>query len=157
MTAFVPAHLTKIDFVCQDFPGWDFPAGLSDIAEMTEAAFREDAGLDNPVRQEKRNQQRQPGDPTITFIDLEMRSGRHYYIMIGGVSDLPAERFSRLQLLLTGASLHARMLEGGMTLLNLANLVRFTIYPGPRESPSDAWPAHHKAHGGAPAAPESPE
>lgn len=32
-----------------------------------------------------------------------------------------------------------------MTILNLANLVRFTAYPGPAEAPSDAWRAHHKS------------
>ena len=154
MTAFVPAHLTKVDFVCQDFGGWEFPSGLSDIVELGEPAFRESSGLDDPVRQEKRNHQHQPGDPTVTFIDLEMASGRHYYLMIGGVSDLPAERFSRLQLLLSGSNLHARIPEGGVTLFNLGKLVRFTIYPGPREAPIDAWPAHHQAHAGTPPPPK---
>jgi hypothetical protein len=145
MTAFVPSHLEKIDFVSSDFVCWEFPADLSDIVVIPEAQFREKAGLTDPARLQKRSQNRIPGDPFVAFLDLEMKSGNHTYLMLEGAVDLPAERFHRLQLLLSGVNLHARLPEGGMTLLNLANLLRFTAYPGPREAPSDAWSAHHRS------------
>jgi hypothetical protein len=144
MTAFLPSHVSKIDFAAADFVCWAFPAGLSDIVELSESQFRERAGLDDRDRLEKRGQPRVPGDAFVAFMDLEMRSARHVYLMIEGAVELPAERFNRLQLLLSGVSLHLRLPQGGMALLNLANLVRFTVYPGPAESPTDAWPAHHR-------------
>jgi hypothetical protein len=144
MTAFLPSHVSKIDFACTEFACWNFPAGLSDMVELPEAQFREQAGLNDHDRLEKRGQPRVPGDSFVAFLDMEMRSAKHVYLMIEGAVELPAERFNRLQLLLSGTSIHVRLPGGGMSLLNLANLVRFTVYPGPSESPTDAWPAHHR-------------
>jgi len=144
MTALVPAHITRIDFASTDFACWDFPAGLSDVVAVPEEMFREQAGLDDPTRLQKRGQSRVAGDAFVAFIDVQMRGGEHVYLMIEGAVDLPAERFQRVQLFLSGANLHARLPEGGMTILNLANLVRFTAYPGPAEAPTDAWTLHHK-------------
>ncbi len=38
-TVFVPAHLTKVDFICKDFVCWEFPTNLSDVVEISEALF----------------------------------------------------------------------------------------------------------------------
>ena len=38
--------------------------------------------------------------------------------------------------------LACRLRHGGIGVFNLANLVRFTTYPGPDRSPADAWPAN---------------
>ncbi|EEF62906.1 hypothetical protein [Pedosphaera parvula] len=143
MTAFIPSHISKIDLVAADLACWEFPAKLSDVVELSEAKFRELSGLDTETL-EKRGQTRIPGDSFVAFLDLEMRSAKHVYLMIEGAVDLPAERFSRLQLLLSNTHLHARLPEGGLCIVNLANLVRFTVYPGPAEAPMDAWCAHHK-------------
>jgi hypothetical protein len=39
------------------------------------------------------------------------------------------------------------MRQGGTAILNLKNLVRFTLNPGPDVTPIDAWPAHHLSRG----------
>jgi hypothetical protein len=144
MTGFIPSHVSKIDLVSPNLACWEFPAKLSDVVELSEARFRELSGLDTETLQ-KRGQMRVPGDAFVAFVDLEMRSAKHVYLMIEGAVDLPAERFSRVQFLISGTQFHARLPEGGMSFVNLANLVRFTLYPGPEVAPADAWCAHHKA------------
>ncbi len=84
------------------------------------------------------------GDAFVAFADLVMKGGRHVYLMLEGANLPPADRFTRIPLLLSGVHFHARLPVGGMSIVNLANLVRFTLYPGPPEASVDAWPAHHR-------------
>lgn len=144
MTGFIPSHVLKLDVISRNFACWEFPAGLSDVVEISESIFREKAGLDDHVRLQKREQSRVVGDSFVAFVDLEMRGNVHVFLMIEGAVALPAERLTRVQLFLSGTTMHARLPEGGMSILNLANLVRFTAFPGPAGAPSDAWPAHHR-------------
>ncbi|MDB6016934.1 MAG: hypothetical protein JWR19_1423 [Pedosphaera sp.] len=144
VTAIVPSYINKIDFICPDFVCWEFPVNLSDVVEIPKGQFRERAGLDDPSRLVKRNQQRVTGDAFVGFLDLEMKSGLHVHLMIEGAVELPADRFNRIQLLLSGTSIHVRLPGKGMSILNLANLIRFTTYPGPPETPTDAWIAHRR-------------
>jgi hypothetical protein len=60
---------------------------------------------------------------------------------------LPAERLQRLRTLFSAAAVHFRMPQGGTAILNLKNLARFTLNPGPDVTPIDAWPAHHLSRG----------
>jgi hypothetical protein len=46
-------------------------------------------------------------------------------------------------MLFSAPAVHFRLLQGGISILNLKNLVRFTFNPGPDVTPMDAWPAHH--------------
>ena len=140
MTAFVPSHLEKIDFACADFACWEFPADLSDIVVISEAQFREKAGLTDPARLQKRSQNRVPGDPFVAFLNLEMKSGQHTYLMLEGAVDLPAERFHRLQLLLSGVNLHARLPEGGMTLLTSPTCFGSPLIPARAKPPRTPGP-----------------
>jgi hypothetical protein len=56
---------------------------------------------------------------------------------------LEAERLCRLHMLFSAPAVHFRLPQRGTAILNLKNLVRFTLNPGPDVTPIDAWPAHH--------------
>ena len=58
---------------------------------------------------------------------------------------LRVERLQRLRALFSAPAVHFRMHRRGTAILNLKNLVRFTLNPGPDVTPMDAWPAHHRS------------
>jgi len=145
LTAFNPLMITRIDFVGEDFAPWDFPPGILDVVELSEAEFRQRTHLNDPARLEKREGERPSGVFEVVFLDTEMPGGQRIFLAVEIMRALPAERLQRLHLWLASPALHCRLREGGAAVLNLANLVRFTIYPGPDRTPADAWRAHHTA------------
>jgi hypothetical protein len=58
---------------------------------------------------------------------------------------LPAESQSFMQRLLSKGTYGIRLREGGYGLLNLQNLIGYTVYPGVLELPADAWMAQPEA------------
>ena len=72
-----------------------------------------------------------------------MTGGNRIFLAAKIKVGLPAERLQRVRSLFSGGAVHFRMPQGGIAILNLNNLVRFTLNPGPDVTPSDAWPAHH--------------
>jgi len=143
LTTFVTSQIIRLDFISGALPLWDFPPGILDVVELSEAQFRSRAHLDDPARLEKRERPKEPGECTVVFLDVEMAGGERIFLAVEILVSLPAERLQRLHLLFSSHALHCRLLQGGIAVLNLSNLARFTIYPGPDHTPADAWPAHH--------------
>jgi hypothetical protein len=52
---------------------------------------------------------------------------------------LPVENQSFMRFLLSKGSFHMRLRNGGVAVVNLANLVGYTVYPGVADIPADAW------------------
>jgi len=94
---------------------------------------------------EKRIQQRRVGDLLVSFLNLRMRGGSHVYLMNEILVKLPSDNQSYMQRLLSKGSLCVRQSRGGETVLNLANLIGYTVYPGVAEIPSDSWIAQPMA------------
>jgi hypothetical protein len=145
LTAFNPSRITRIDFLKEDFALWEFPTGIMDVVELSEEEFRQRTHLNDPAHQERREDPKPPGEFAVLFLDAEMAGGERIFLAVEVMSPLPAERLQRLHLCLSSPALHFRLRQGGAAVLNLANLVRFTILPGPDRAPADAWPAHHAA------------
>jgi len=146
LTAFISCRITRVDFLSEGFALWEFPPGILDVVELSEKEFRDRTHLDDPARLEKRKNPKHPGEFAVVFVDMEMAGGQRIFLAVEIMISLPAERLQRLNLLLASPALHCRLRQGGVAVLNLANLVRFTSYPGPDRSPADAWPAHHAAN-----------
>ncbi|MDB6025344.1 MAG: hypothetical protein JWM68_1567 [Verrucomicrobiales bacterium] len=138
-TVFVSAETTRIDFLHESFQCWEFPAGYSDIVELSEEEFRTHAHLDQPARMTKREQPTPPGGLLVSFVKLRMRGGRPVFVMVEIPVKLPAENQSFMQFMLSKASVHMRLRGGGIGVLNLANLAAYAVYPGVAQIPSDAW------------------
>jgi hypothetical protein len=60
------------------------------------------------------------------------------------VAGPPANRLLRIHSLLKARSLIFGLRAGGIGVLNLANMVRFSVYPDSLEEPADAWSFHHE-------------
>ena len=138
-SVFVCAHVVRLDFVQDTYECWEFPGGYSDIVELSEADFRKHARLDQPEKMVRREQHTPVGDLLVSFAKLHVAGGKPLFLMAEFPVKLPAENQSFMQFLLSKRSIHLRLRGGGYGVINLANLVAYTVYPGVAEIPADAW------------------
>ena len=143
LTTFVTSRVNRVDLIAEDFPFWKHPDDILDVVELSEDEFRERSHLDDPTRLERRRRPKQTGECALVFVEVEMTGGHRVFLAAKIKVGLPVERLQRLRTLFSAAAVHFRMREGGTAILNLNNLVRFTLHPGPDVTPIDAWPAHH--------------
>jgi len=109
------------------------------MVELTEAEFRERAFLDDPARAEERDQPRPVGDLLVSFIELLFVGNTRVFVMVEGLVKLPTESHTFMNFLLSKRGAQVRQRSGGVAVLNLANLVRYSVYPGVKELPEDTW------------------
>ena len=138
-SVFVSAETVRVDFLQDSFQCWEFPAGYSDIVELSEEEFRKHAHLDQPELMPKREHPTPVGDLLVSFVKLHMRGGCPLFVMVEIPVRLPAESQSFMQFMLSKAAVHMRLRGGGIGVLNLANLAAYTVYPGVAQIPADAW------------------
>ncbi len=138
-SVFVAAEIIRVDFLHHSFQCWEFPGGWSDIVELSEEEFRAHAHLDQPSLMVRREQPTPPGDLLVSFVRLQLRGGRPLFAMVEAPAKLPAESQSFMQFMLSKVSVHMRLRGGGIGVVNLANLVAYTVYPGVAQIPGDSW------------------
>jgi len=138
-TVFVSSEILRIDFLKENCECWEFTGGYSDIVELSEAEFRKNARLDQPELMAKRDHPTPVGDLLVSFLKLHMRGGRPLYVMVELPVKLPVENQSFMQFFLSKGSFHMRLREGGIGVVNLANLVAYMVYPGVAQVPGDSW------------------
>jgi hypothetical protein len=143
LTSFAASNVNRVDLVTKDFTFWNHPGGIVDVVELSEDEFRERSHLDDPPRLELRRSPKKTGDSALVFVELEMAGGARIFLAAKITVGLPAERLQLLRTMFSSAAVHFRIRHGGAAILNLKNLVRFTLNPGPDATPIDAWPAHH--------------
>ena len=143
LTTFVASRVNRVDLIAEELPPWKYPDDILDVVELSEDEFRERSHLNEPARLERRRSPKQTGEFAGVFAEVEMSGGTRIFLAAKIKVGLPAERLQRLRTLFSAASVHFRMRPGGTAILNLKNLVRFTLNPGPDVTPIDAWPAHH--------------
>ena len=138
-SVFICSEIDRIDFL---FSGEGFshiPWDHADIVELTEEEFSRNVPANDRSRLEKREQPRRAGDLLVSFLNLRMRGGSHVYLMNEILVKLPSENHSYMQRLLSKGTLGIRLAGGGESVLNLANLISYTVYPGVAEVPRDSW------------------
>ena len=144
LTKFAASQVSRVDLLIEDYVPWKYPDDVLDVFELSEDEFREQSHLNDPSRLERRRSPKQTGECAVVFVDVEMTGGTSRIFLRAKIKvGLPAERLQRLHKLFSASAVHFRMRQGGVAILNLANLVRFTFTPGPDVTPIDAWPAHH--------------
>jgi hypothetical protein len=143
-SVFVCSEINRIDFLC-DCPDFSrIPPDHAELVEITEAEFNRHVPLDEPDRLERRVQRRQVGDLLVSYLHLRMRGGSHVYVMNEAVIKLPVDSHSFMHRLLSKGLYSIRLREGGHGILNLQNLIGYTVYPGVPEVPADTWMAQPK-------------
>jgi hypothetical protein len=140
-SVFVGSEIVRIDFVQQFCPCWQFPEGYSDVVELSETDFRRHAHIDQPELMSRREQTTAVGDLLVSFLKLQFKSGQPIFLMSEFSVKLPAENQSFMRFLLSKTGFHMRLGGGGVGVVNLAQLVGYTVYPGVAQVPSDSWPA----------------
>jgi len=148
LTTFTTSRVNRVDLIDEDLPVWKHPEDILDVVELSEDDFRERSHLNDPARLERRRTPKQTGEFALVFVEVEMTGGTRIFLAAEIRVGLPAERLQRLRTLFSAPAVHFRMRQGGTAILNLKNLVRFTLNPGPDVTPIDAWPAHHLVRGG---------
>lgn len=143
LTSFVASRVNRVDLVDEALPHWKHAEDIFDVVELSEDEFRERSHLNDPARLERRRSPKQIGESVLVFVEVEMTGALRIFLAAKIRVGLPVERLQRLRTLFSAAALHFRMRQGGTAILNLQNLVRFTLNPGPDVTPIDAWPAHH--------------
>jgi hypothetical protein len=143
LTTFVASRVNRVDLIAEDLPLWKQPADILDVVELSEEEFRERSHLNDPARLERRRSPKRTGEFAVVFVEVEMTGGNRIFLAAEIKVVLEAERLQRLRMLFSAPAVHFRLPEGGTSILNPKNLVRFTLNPGPDVTPIDAWPAHH--------------
>jgi hypothetical protein len=138
-SVFVCSEIIRIDFIQECWGCWEFPQGYSDVVELSEKDFRKHAHLDQPERMPKRNETTPVGDLLVSFLELRFPTNRPVFLMVEFPVKLPAENHSFMRFLLSKTSLHMRLVNGGVGVVNLAKLAGYTVYPGVAQIPGDAW------------------
>jgi hypothetical protein len=138
-SVFVTCQIVRVDFVQESNECWEFPGGYSDIVELTEEDFRKHARLDQPELMAKREQPTPVGDLLVSFVKLHMPGGKPLFLMIEFPVKLPVENHSFMQFMLSKGSFHMRLCGGGIGVVNLGNLLGYTVYPGVSQIPADSW------------------
>ena len=148
LTTFVASRVNRVDLIAEDLPLWKHPADILDVVELSEDEFRERSHLNDPARLEQRRSPKQTGEFAVVFVEVEMTGGNRIFLAAEIKVAFEAERLHRLHMLFSAPAVHFRLPQGGTSILNLKNLVRFTFNPGPDVTPIDAWPAHHLSRRG---------
>jgi len=147
-SVFVTAQIVRVDFIQESNECWEFPGGYSDIVELSNEEFRKNARLDQPELMAKREHHTPVGDLLVSFLKLHMAGGKNLFLMIEFPVKLPVENQSFMHFLLSKGWFHMRLCGGGIGVVNLANLLGYTVYPGVAQIPADTWLAEPMANYG---------
>ncbi len=150
LTTFVASRVNRVDFIAEDLPPWEYPADILYVVELSEDDFRERSHVNDPARLERRRSPKRTGEFAVVFVEVEMTGGDRIFLAAEIQVGLEVERRQRLHMLFSAPAVHFRLLQGGLSIQNVKNLVRFTINPGPDVTPMGAWPAHHLSRRGDP-------
>ncbi len=143
-SVFVCAQVNRVDLVFNGSGHSRIPVDHYDLVELTEAEFHQCVPLNDLDLLQRRDRQLKVGDLMVSFLHLKMKGGCHVYLMREALVKLPAESQSFMQRFLSRGTYGIRLREGGHGLLNLQNLIGYTVYPGVPELPADTWMAQPK-------------
>ncbi len=130
--AFLPPLVTRLDLITHRLSVWDFPFVLGAPVELTKAEFMEGlSDLDQRGRADSRS-----GLPV--FLDLEMVNGQHAFLWMQIVAGMPAARLGRVYSIFRERRLIFGLRKCGIGVLNLSNMARFSVYPEPPDTATDA-------------------
>ena len=136
VTTFIPPLITRIDLITDRLSVWDFPFVIGALEELTETEFQEFLH-----DRRKQVQPRTSGDYPV-FLEIEMVNGQRSFLWMEIIAGLPKDRLRRIYSLLKERSLIFGLRTGGIGVLNLANMVRFSVHPDLLARPAKVQPDH---------------
>ncbi len=118
---YVIAHVMSVDFSHTTNDRLDFPAGYSDIVELSEEDSRKHAHLDDPEMMPKRNHLTPVDDLFLSFLKPHLTGGKPLFLMVEAPAKPPVENHSLMQFPLSKGAVHMRLSGGGIGVVNFAN------------------------------------
>lgn len=132
-------QLVRTDLVSEQSSDWNFPASMVHAVELTETEFW--ALLQNPELREQQTQTRSPDTTMIVFFEVEMTGQSPLFLVMELAGQPFGDRLQAIANMFSTPSMCFRMRGGGVAALNLAHLMRVTVFPGSHPAPIEAWPA----------------
>lgn len=121
--SFLPPRITRIDLMTDQVTVWDFPFAFGALIELSEGEF-----LDG-VRALSESANLRTG--TRLFFDIQAVSSQRTCLWMDVVAGFPAARMAQVYSLFDERQLIFGLREGGVGVLNPANVAQFAIFPEP--------------------------
>jgi hypothetical protein len=134
LTTFIASQVTRIDLVTEPRSNCHVPPDLVAAVELTEPAFQVLTQGEQP--QEKPEESTLPHKTEKVLLDIALAGCQHVFLAQERAVSQPSQDMLRFSTLLTSKSLSFLMRTGGVAVLNIANLVCFTVYPDPAPVPA---------------------
>lgn len=147
---FEASELERIDLITDRLSVWDYPSMIGTNVELTEGEFHE---LVKAPR--RRESPRSPGIVSL-FISMVMSGGQRYFFWMEVAGGLSAIRTSRICAMIQQPKLVFGLRIGGIGVLNLARMDRFSIWPEPLRGTEEAGSAAYEVRRNGNGAHESP-
>ena len=122
---FAPPRITRIDLVTDQLSVWDFHFSLGALSELTESEFAEG------IRIYDESPQKRSTSGTAVYLDLQMLDGLRLLLWMQIIAGLPSARLSKICSVLKERRLIFGLRTAGVGVLNLANMVGFSVRPEP--------------------------
>lgn len=124
--SFAPSRITRVDLITDNLSVWDFPFLLGALEELTDLEYAHEI-------ETARGTQISLANDAALYLDLYMLDGRHSFLGMHIIAGLPSVRLNRIYSLPKERRLIFGLRNSGVGILNLANMVRFSVCPEPLE------------------------
>lgn len=142
LNAFQLTQVVRIDLIASNVPDYPFYNGVLDIQQITPDEFKQRYHPQTFVALRQAAQD-SPGEPITVFSEMELVNGERVFMQVCVKLEerLPLEQGIFVSQLFSAHGLHGRRRDGGILIINPANIVRFTLYPAPPAVPPGTWEA----------------
>ena len=124
---FKTSAITRIDLVSEEPPPWPLHFGLAEARQVTEEKFIEELG-----RAHSAERREHCVDRTVTLVELALVNRRRVYVRLETINSAWSEigAATMMQRMLEAPSYHFRRQDGGVIILNAANVIHADFHPG---------------------------
>ncbi len=141
-TIFPTRTVSLVEFVTDEPPEWKFvPYNIKNVVLMTSDLFRQRVDAIIADGSIDRLRTMQEGEEFVGYVSMDLASRQTVHVGIHGVAMPEAMRTGTIDRFLAMPSFHAHR-EGVLALINMANVLSFSAFPGPAEITYGALCAH---------------
>lgn len=135
LTTFIASQVTRIDLVTGPHSLWNPAPGPVEAVELSEPAFR---ALSQGQQLHVVEKPSPPPDNTaMVLFDVALAGGKHVFLALETAVSQTPQNMESFSTLLTSTSFSFLTRTGGVAVLNVANLMWFTVYPDPAQVSMD--------------------
>jgi hypothetical protein len=136
-TSFPASQITRIDLDSKEHSHLIFESGLVEAVELSKDEF--EALIQNLAIRDQWTRLGEEDAFVVAFLNAEMADGQCVLLTMEVDAKSPQGLSELREFLMNRPGLCFRMRNGGVAVLNLANLARLTFFPGTVQPPPDAW------------------